>query len=345
MYGATIGKTSYLEFETTTNQACCVFCEGDIIDNKFLQFWFKANQEQIITLAIGGGQPNISQSIIKHIRLFCPSLDEQKLIVKNLDKKTSELDTLITKKEKLIELLKEERTAIINQAVTKGLDPDVEMKDSGVDGGDHRWLGEIPAHWKRMKLRYVADKITDGEHISPTFLDEGVPFLSAKDVRDRSINYDVDKFVSFEDAEKFRRRCDPERNDVLIVSRGATIGRVGLVEDDKVFCLLGSVILIKVKSNIHSLYLYYLLSSTKIQEQLNLASQSSAQQAIYLVSVSELNIPVPTIREQILIEKYLKQFDEKYFLALEAINQEITLLKEYKTALISEVVTGKVKVI
>lgn len=112
MYGATIGKTAYLEFETTTNQACCVFCEGDIIDNKFLQFWFKANQEQIVTLAIGGGQPNISQSIIKDIRLFCPSLDDQKIIANYLDKKTSELDTLITKKEKLIELLKEERTAI-----------------------------------------------------------------------------------------------------------------------------------------------------------------------------------------------------------------------------------------
>ncbi len=101
MYGATIGKTSLLEFETTTNQACCVFSESDEIDIRFLQHWFNGNKEYIINLAVGGGQPNISQDILKGIRIFCPSKEEQTQIANFLDQKTTQIDDLIHKKEKL----------------------------------------------------------------------------------------------------------------------------------------------------------------------------------------------------------------------------------------------------
>ncbi len=122
MYGATIGKTAILNFETTTNQACCVFCDSSIIDLKFLQYWFIGNKEQIINLAIGGGQPNISQNILKDIRVWCPDYSEQGSLTHFLDHKTTQIDHLIAKKEQFIQLLEEERVAVINQAVTKGLD-------------------------------------------------------------------------------------------------------------------------------------------------------------------------------------------------------------------------------
>jgi len=122
MYGATIGKTGIIKFDTTTNQACCVFCEGDIIDLKFLQYWFLAKKENIINLAIGGGQPNISQNILKDIRVNCPSMSEQLNIVKYLDLRTNEVDLIVSKANQEIELIKEYKTALISEVVTGKVD-------------------------------------------------------------------------------------------------------------------------------------------------------------------------------------------------------------------------------
>lgn len=122
MYGATIGKTCIIDFETTTNQACCVFCESDILDVNFLQYWFIGKKEHVINLAIGGGQPNISQNILKDIRVCCPDILEQKQIVKYIQNKTSEIDKLISKAGEEIELIKEYKTALISEVVTGKVD-------------------------------------------------------------------------------------------------------------------------------------------------------------------------------------------------------------------------------
>lgn len=122
MYGATIGKTALLNFETTTNQACCVFGVSDIISVKFLQYWFKAKKEHIINLSIGGGQPNISQQILKDIRLGCPNVEEQNEIIDFLDSKNKEIENLITKINNEINLLKEYKTALISEVVTGKID-------------------------------------------------------------------------------------------------------------------------------------------------------------------------------------------------------------------------------
>jgi len=214
------------------------------------------------------------------------------------------------------------------------------MKDSGVE-----WLGEVPEEWKLAKLKRVSNKTTDGEHISPEFTVEGMPFLSAKDVRYRKINIDVDKYVSWEDGVGFRKRCNPDRGDILIVSRGATIGRIGLVETDKLFCLLGSVILIKPNlSKIQPVFLYYLLNQSKVQERFLLTSQSSAQQAIYIINLSELAISIPTISEQNAIAAFLDCETGSIDILTTKIQESISKLREHRTALISAAVTGKIDV-
>ena len=285
------------------------------------------------------GQKRVPNSFIENYYVCYPAkLKEQDVITNFLDSQTAKIDTLIENKQKQIELLKEERTAIINQAVTKGLNPDVPMKDSGIE-----WLGEVPKGWGVEKLKRVSSKITDGEHISPEFTVKGMPFLSAKDVRYRNININVDKYVSWEDGVGFRKRCNPDRGDILIVSRGATIGRIGLVETDKSFCLLGSVILIKPKlSNIQSIFLYYLLNQSKVQERLLLTSQSSAQQAIYIINLSELVISIPPISEQSNIAAFLGRETERIDTLTTKVYESISKLHEYRTALISEAVTGKI---
>jgi type I restriction enzyme, S subunit len=269
-----------------------------------------------------------------------PPLNEQIAIANYLDCKTAEIDKLIAQKERLIELYEEEKAAIINQAVTKGIDPNAKLKDSGVD-----WLGEIPEGWGIIALKRLVNKITDGEHISPKFTQTGMPFLSAKDVRDGYIQIPDDKFVDYEDGVRFRRRCDPEQNDILLVSRGATVGRVAVIDTNVEFCLLGSVILLKPKSEISSLYLFYLLKNRLVQNYFFYSSQSSAQQAIYLEKVATVYLAMPTIEEQIVIVDFIETEIACIDAKIAKTKRIIELQKEYRTALISEVVTGKVKVL
>jgi type I restriction enzyme S subunit len=212
-------------------------------------------------------------------------------------------------------------------------------KDSGIE-----WIGEIPEGWKVIALKRLVNKITDGEHISPKFTQSGMPFLSAKDVRDGYVQIPDDKFVDYEDGLRFRRRCDPELNDILIVSRGATVGRVAVLDTNVEFCLLGSVILLKPTSEILSLYLFYSLKNKLVQDYFLHSSQSSAQQAIYLEKVATVYLAIPMIEEQAVIVGFIKTETARIDAKIAKTKRIIELQKEYRTALISEVVTGKIKV-
>ena len=152
MYGATIGRLGILGVEATTNQACCVMTTSKVLDNKYLFYWLQAFKNEIIQLSSGGGQPNINQEKVASLKISAPLVEDQVTIVNFLDHETAKIDSLISKQEKLIELLKEKRQAVISHAVTKGLDPNVPMKDSGVE-----WLGQVPEHWLKTKLVGVAD--------------------------------------------------------------------------------------------------------------------------------------------------------------------------------------------
>jgi type I restriction enzyme S subunit len=207
---------------------------------------------QVKTLGKGSIMHGLNSTIIKSIELIIPPLIEQQKIAQFLDYKTKQIDELIKKKETLIEKLDEKRTAIISHAVTKGLDSSVTMKDSGIE-----WLGDIPKHWKVIRLKHLANKITDGEHISPKNIDIGIPLLSAKDIRERYIRFDDASYVTEEDAQVFWKRCKPEKGDILIVSRGATVGRIGFVEINTKFCLMGSVILIKLNDIVYPDFIYF----------------------------------------------------------------------------------------
>src|SRR5690606_32737331 len=139
LYGATIGKLGHLKIQTTTNQACCVLSDSEDIKQRYLFYLLLSAREYIISKAYGCGQPNIRQDLIKQLYISAPPKIEQQKIFEYLDQQTFIIDQLIQKKEKLIELLKEKRQAVINEAVTKGLDPTAKMKDSGIE-----WLGVVP---------------------------------------------------------------------------------------------------------------------------------------------------------------------------------------------------------
>ncbi|MGB7949397.1 MAG: restriction endonuclease subunit S [Candidatus Binatia bacterium] len=285
------------------------------------------------------GQWDLAEARMREIAFVVPPLAEQDAIVRFLGHANRRIERYIRAKKKLIALLNEQKHAIIHRAVTRGLDPNVRLKPSGIP-----WLGEIPEHWSEIRLKFLARKITDGEHISPPLANEGVPLLSAKDIRDRKILYEVDKYVTPELAYKFWQRCRPERGDFLIVSRGATIGRVALVESDMPFCLMGSVILCKSRDDYAATFLYYALNTHHAQTSLWFASASSAQQAIYIRDVAELRLLIPPFPER---ENIVRRLEESLVSNREAIDRsqrEISFLREYRTRLIVDVVTGKIDV-
>jgi type I restriction enzyme S subunit len=342
MYGATIGKTSIVNFETTTNQACCVFCKSEIIDIKYLHFWFIGHKENIINLAIGGGQPNISQNILKDLRLACPSIKEQIQIANYLDSKTKQIETLITNKQKLIELLQEERTAIINQAVTKGINPKAKLKQSGIE-----WLGDIPEKWEVKRIKHINIKLGSG--VTPkggaeTYLESGIPLLRSQNVYFNGLKLDDVAFIS-EETHNSMSGSKVYPNDVLINITGGSIGRCFYITNEfKEANVNQHVCIIRPNDKIKTIYLYNLLCSNIGQSQIDLCQTGGNREALNFEQLKNFYIPLPAIDEQKTIINYIETEQKRIDTIISKTEQEIELMKEYKTALISEVVTGKIDV-
>ncbi|MFN8431714.1 MAG: restriction endonuclease subunit S [Spirosomataceae bacterium] len=324
MYGATIGKLGILKIETTTNQACCVLAKSFYFDHKYVFYWLLSSRESIINLSYGGGQPNINQEIVKGLRLTFPPLPEQQAIVAFLDQKTALIDELIAKKERKIELLKEKRTALINHVVTKGLDPTVKYKDSGID-----WIGEIPEHWEVSKVKW--ELIFHNNLRVPIEADKRgerqgeYPYYGASGIIDF-----VDDFI-----------FDGEY--ILVGEDGANI-----LSRSTPLAFLASG---KFWVNNHAHILQVRKGQNKyfsMQIELNdftTKASGSAQPKLTKEAIGELELVVPNISEQQRIVEYLENqtalIDQNISLEL----QKIEKLKEYRQSLISNVVTGKIRVI
>ncbi len=288
----------------------------------------------------GSIMEGLNSSIIKSLKIPIAPLEEQQAIATYLDRKIAQIDTLISNKEKLIELLKEERTAIINQAVTKGLNPDVPMKDSGIE-----WLGEIPEHWEAGRLKQFTSKITDGSHHSPATTEIGKRYISVKDVDNYRIDFENCKLISEDDFEILvRNGCRPERGDILLTKDG-TIGRAFVVGEYNDFVVLSSLGIIRpIPAILNSVYLrYYLTSSLNIDQMLSLI-QGSALTRITITIIKNLYIVLPPLEEQLSIINHLDRVTQDLDFIILKEEKLIDKLKEYKTALISEVVTGKIDV-
>jgi len=311
--------------------------------NKFYLLYLFCSKEYFeITdlISRGATMQRISRGLYGNIKIPLPSIKEQNAIASYLAQKTTQIDHLIAKKEQFIQLLEEERVAVINQAVTKGLDPSVPMKDSGIE-----WLGDIPESWEVKKLKHITSKITDGSHFSPPTESEGRFYISVTDItKSNSINFENSKRISDNSFDELARNgCKPIKGDILITKDG-TIGRGVIVEDFDDFVILSSLGLIRLNNKQNPYYiLFYLLSGLNI-DQMYSNIRGSGITRLTIKLINDLIVVVPSIEEQIKIENYLKLKTNEIDKIIIKSKQEIELLNEYKTALISEVVTGKVDV-
>jgi len=282
---------------------------------------------------------NNEMAVILSLKL---STEEQTSIANYLDNKITKIDHLIAKKEQFIQLLEEERVAVINQAVTKGLDTNVPMKDSGIE-----WLGQIPEHWDKPRMKFICEFILDGTHGSFQRVDEGFRLLSVRNIiNNKFVLRDDDSMVSLEDFEVISKRFLIQKNDIQLAIVGATLGKVAIVDDlpEKIVTQrsLATIRLNEKLCNPH--FLYCFLLSEKFQTYLWLNAGFSAQPGVYLGTLQNCSIPLPDLITQNQIIDFISEKSKTFDIVISKSHQEIELLKEYKTALISEVVSGKVDV-
>ena len=266
------------------------------------------------------------------------TIDEQTQIAKFLDHKTKQIDELIRIKERRIELLQEQRTALINQAVTKGLDPNVEMKPSGVE-----WIGEIPAHWTITRLKYISNiPVTYGLNIeSDRYTTEGIRLIRITDIGESG---DLRRKGVY-----LPEDCVPQEQmlnsyDLLLSRSGATVGKSYLHLKTGKYTSAGYLVRFNFDDYWTSKFIYYITLSHFYRNWLEQQIIISTIQNVNGEKYSNFQLPIPSYQEQTQIVNFLdrktKQIDE--LIATEL--RKIELLKEYRQSLISEAVTGKIDV-
>ncbi|HBR4539171.1 TPA: restriction endonuclease subunit S [Klebsiella pneumoniae] len=338
MYGATIGRLGILGVDATTNQACCVMTKSKIINNQYLYYWLQAYRTDIIRLSSGGGQPNINQEKVSSLKVSAPVLNDQTLIVAFLDHETAKIDNLIEKQQQLIELLKEKRQAVISHAVTKGLNPDVPMKDSGVE-----WLGEVPEHWEVSKFGYISLVVRGGSPRpagDPTlFNGDYSPWVTVAEItKDNEIYLDsTDTFLT----KKGSEQCRVFKAGTLLLSNsGATLGvpKILSIDANANDGVVGFELL-----NIDHEYAYFYLSTltTNLRESIK---QGSGQPNLNTDIVKSIAIPIPPENEIQRIVSFIKETIKLYSSIESGAMEQVKLLQERRTALISAAVTGKIDV-
>ena len=306
----------------------------------YFQQYYDLYQRGVFNQLGGGVRATLGPKDLLEIPILIPPLPEQHRIAAFLDQKTAEIDEAISKKQRLIELLKEQKAILINQSVTKGLNPNVPRRDSGVD-----WIGEVPAHWEVRKAKHLSNFVTSGPRgWAEYYTEAGSFFLQSGNLND-SVGIELERanrVTPPENAEGRRTRL--RKNDVLVCVTGANTGRVALAsfEDQEVF-INQHLCLIRPTPAVEPAFLAFCLHSVVGQTYFFL-SQYGLKEGLGLDDVKSAIVLEPPILEQreisTFIEGKLKEFD----VSEASIKSQMDKLRELKSILISQAVTGKIKV-
>lgn len=284
---------------------------------------------------------HLTKDKIKEIEFAIAPLTEQTAIANYLDAKTTEIDQTIADKEALIVLFEEEKKALINEAVTKGLNPNVKFKPSGID-----WLGNIPEHWEVKRISTLAECITGFAFKSELFsFEDGIKLVRGDNVTEGFLRWG-DKTRYWESITDDLEFCELSKDDIVIGMDGSKVGKnFAFVEKkDLPLLLVQRVARLRASSKLIAEYLYYNIYSSYFLLYIDLIKTDPAIPHITLKDIKDYKIMMPPFHELEGIISYmkvsLKDINEKISL----IKKEIELLKEYKQVLIFEAVTGKIKV-
>lgn len=342
-----VGKVAFAGKDLYTNEAIFSVLPSNIYEVKYLFYSFP---DQIIHNSRENiyGAKLLNQSLIKEAKITFPPKHEQTQIVAFLDEKTAKIDALIEKKKSKIQLLKEQRKALINQAVTKGLDPIVSMKDSGIERD-----GEVPETWGLKKLKYLYDYQKGYAFKSKIFEEKGRKVVKASDLKNLTIT-GCSTFISECESVKYLDYSLNE-NDFVLSTVGSkytvtdsAVGQLAIVpkEFDGALLNQNTVRLFKKKStSCNDYFMFLLLQSTSFRKHLDVHSHGTANQAsINVEDILNFQFYLPNINIQNDISKFLKYKSHEIEDLIVKESQKIEHLREYRQSLISEVVTGKIDV-
>ena len=267
-----------------------------------------------------------------------PGDREQCGIATFLDRETAKIDALVETKERLIELLQEKRTALITRAVTRGLDPNVPMKDSGVE-----WLGEMPANWEMKPLSYKLERITYGFTNPMPTADEGPYMLTALDIGDGQILYENARRTTNDAFERDLTDKSRPRGGDLLLTKDGTLGRVAVADGRRV-AINQSIALLRFDRSVHVRFMQHLLLAAPYQDRMAFEAGGTTIKHIYISRLARMPIGIPPKQDQKVISDFVGQEKTKADILIAKVHQAIDHLKEYRTALISAAVTGKIDV-
>ncbi|MFT5116841.1 MAG: type I restriction enzyme S subunit [Kiritimatiellia bacterium] len=281
---------------------------------------------------------SITQAILRGINIWLPMPEEQQKIANFLDHETTKIDTLIEKQQQLIKLLKEKRQAVISHAVTKGLNPNAPMRDSGVE-----WLGEVPEHWEVKRLKHISPKIGVGLVINPSTYtrDKGVYFIFGGDVKEYYFDLSKTRRISQKDSDNLLPSRLNHRDLVSIRVGYPGITAVVTEEIDGSNC--ASVIVIR-HGKYNSDWLCAAMNVWIGRQQVDLVSYGAAQKQFNVADAIDFIFPVPPDDEQNKIASFVQESLNRFNTLSGKAEQQVGLLQERRTALISAAVTGKIDV-
>ena len=341
--GATIGKTAYIDFQLKQKMLLNEHVYR-VVAHKYIYYFILSSffQSKIWSENNSSAQEGLNLSTIKNISILKPLSEEQKTIANFLDKETSCIDSLIQKKERQIELLKEKRLALITQAVTKGLNPNVKMKDSGIE-----WLGKIPEHWVVKKLKYITNpnpsnidkKSKEGEKevflcnyvdvYKNEYIDSTLYFMKATATTDQ-----LSKFI-LKKGDVIVTKDSEARNDIAVPA---------LVIENFNNVVCGYHLTHIKPKKVFGNYLFRCFQSKWLQSYFEVSANGITRYGISVDKFNSAFILMPTEKEQKNISNFLDKETSQIDSLIEKIKKSINFLKEYRSALITSAVTGKIDV-
>ena len=283
---------------------------------------------------------HIYSSQLKYLWVPLPPLPEQVAIVRYLDHVDRRIRRYVSAKQRLIALLEEEKQAVINQAVTRGLDPNVRLKPSGVE-----WLGDVPAHWEVRRLKRVLDRLIDCEHkTAPAVSASSYRVVRTSAVRGGSLSIAGTYCTSENAFAEWTRRGNLEPGDVIF-TREAPAGEACVVPSNLSLCLGQRTVLMKVDRNAYDpQFLVHMLYAGPPHDEIALASRGSTVPHFNVEDIGVLPVLTPPVLEQTAIVRYLDHETAVIDAASARARRQIELFEEYRTRLIADVVTGKLDV-
>lgn len=326
----------------------CRFTSGKI-NTKYFHYLIrcKAYAQEFERLSTGMrvGQWDLGIDDFMCTPAIIPPIDEQSAITSYLDNQCAKIDSLIAEAKASIEEYKQWKASLIFETVTKGLDPNVEMKDSGVE-----FIGKIPTDWGVCKTLYVLSMpITDGPHTTPQLYDTGVPFISAEAVSCGNGKIDFSHMRGYISEEFYQECCKkyvPQINDIYMIKSGATTGRVAMVDTDRKFTIWSPLAVFRANTQLMiPRFLFYFIQSDAYRKQVELGWTYGTQQNIGMRTLETLKLCLPQIEIQSKIADLLDAKCEVITNQIDNKNRLIDDLESYKRSLIFEVVTGKRKVV